>query len=281
MGEDAHATQDMDVTSMPRKESEMTESAVYPQTRSTIDVMHGHTSCRRFVNEPVNRDVVETLIEAGTRASTSSNMQAYTVISITDAELKRRMAYLCADQPQIHKAPVFLAFCVDLHRLQLCCGMHDVEGVDFGLAEAFVMAVVDTALVMENVAVAAESLGLGVCMIGEMRGHPFEVREALKLPPLVFAVSGLCIGWPAEKNEPKPRLPLEAVWHENTYRADDELIPMIEAHDGIMSAFYDSQGMHPSDPRWSSVAAKRAAGMARRKDVGAALRRQGLNTQGE
>jgi nitroreductase len=249
--------------------------------RSAIDVMHGHFSCRRFSPEPVNDDLLETLIEAGTRASTSSNMQAYTVISITDPSLKLHMAKLCADQRQIHESAAFLAFCADLYRLKLCAEMHGVDDFDLGLTEALVMSVVDTALVMENVAVAAESVGLGVCMIGALRNEPFEVREALFLPKYVFPVAGMCIGWPAKQHEPKPRLPLDAVWHRDRYRSDQELHALIEAYDGILAAFYESLGVRSEDPRWSSIMAQRLAIFRKRMDVGRLLREQGFDTQAE
>jgi len=117
-------------------------------------------------------------------------------------------------------------------------------------------------------------------MIGALRNRPFEVREALFLPKYVFPLAGMCIGWPAERHEPKPRLPLDAVWHQERYRSDAELGRLIEAYDGIISAFYEGQGMHVKDPRWSSVTAKRVAGMAGRVDVGRLLHDQDLNTQG-
>lgn len=252
-----------------------------PTRRSAIDVMHGHFSCRKFAPEPVHDELLETLIEAGTRASTSSNMQAYTIISVTEPDLKLRLTGLCADQKQIHESAVFLAFCADLYRLRLCAALHGVEDFDLGVAEAMVVAVVDTALVMENVAVAAESVGLGVCMIGALRNHPFAVREALFLPKQVFPLAGMCLGWPAERHEPKPRLPLDAVWHRNRYRSDQELQALIEAYNGIMSAFYQSQGMHPKDPSWSSVTARRLAAFRQRLDVGRMLRDQGFNTQAD
>ena len=247
--------------------------------RSTIDVMHGHVSCRHFTSEPVNDDLLESLIEAGTRASTSSNMQAYTIISVTEPDLKKQLAKLCADQEQIHQSAVFLVFCADLYRLKLCADLHGVTDADFGVTEALLMAVVDTALVMENVAVAAESVGLGICMIGAVRNHPFEVCEMLFLPKHVFPLAGMVIGWPAARNEPKPRLPLDAVWHQNRYRSDGELLSLIEAYDGIMSAFYEDQGVHPKDPRWSSVTAHRLPTMKNRMDVGRLLREQGFDKQ--
>jgi nitroreductase len=248
------------------------------QPRSTIDILHSHVSVRRFTDEPVADDLLETILEAGTRASTSSNMQSYSFISITDPTRKAHLAQLCADQTQIHQSAAFLAFCADLHRLSLCLKRFDVDDQALGLGEALMLAVIDTALVMQNVAVAAESVGLGVCMIGAMRNHPAQVRDALKLPHHVFAIAGMCIGWPAEKNDPKPRLPLDAVWHREQYRSDGELESLIDAYDALMTAYHESQGRNPIDPRWSSVMSRRVDGVLARKEVDRVLREQGFLT---
>lgn len=249
-----------------------------PQHRSTLDVIHSHVSVRKFTDEPINDDLLATLIEAGTRASTSSNMQAYTIISITEPDHKNHLAKLCADQQQIHQSAAFLACCADMHRLELCTDMHDEEA-DFGITEATVVALVDTALVMQTIAIAAESVGLGICMIGAMRNHPHEIRDALKLPKHVFPMSGLCLGWPAEKRDPKLRLPLDAIWHRERYRSDDELKALIQAYDGMMAAYFEEHGMHPAEPRWSAIMAQRCVGFSKRLDVGNVLREQGLNNQ--
>ncbi len=248
--------------------------------RSTLDVIHGHISVRKFTDEPIADDLLQTLIEAGTRASTSSNMQAYTVISITEPDHKTHLAKLCADQQQIHQSAAFLACCADMHKLKLCNDMHDTES-DFGITEAAVVAIVDTALVMQTIAIAAESVGLGICMIGAMRNHPHDVRDALQLPDHVFPLSGLCLGWPAEKREPKLRLPLDAIWHRERYRSDDELRELIQAYDGLMSAYFEEHGMHPTEPRWSAIMAQRTGGFPKRRNVGKLMREQGLNTQSD
>ena len=249
--------------------------------RSTVDVLMSHASVREFTDEPVNHDLLETLIEAGTRASTSSNMQAYTIISITEPERKKRITQLCADQKQITQSAIFLAFCADLHRHTLCTQMHDVSHDELSLTEGLMLAVVDTALVMENVAVAAESIGLGVCMIGALRNNPYQVQELLELPKHVVGVAGMCLGWPAKHSEPKPRLPLDAVWHREKYRCDEDLSRDIKAYDSILATFFESQGMRPTESRWSRIICDRLAGIKKRRELGSFIRDQGLNLQGE
>lgn len=246
------------------------------ESRSVIDVLHSHRSIRAFQDKPLPDGTLERLVEAGTRASTSSNMQAYTVIAVTDPSRKKRLAALCADQKQIHQSAAFLVFCADLHKLTICCRMHDAGHDAAREAEALLVAVIDTAPVMQNVAVAAESLGLGICMIGAMRNHPKDVVELLELPEHVFALSGFCIGYPAEDGDVKPRLPLEATLHINTYRPDDELKKLIEAYDETQSAWYAAHDLHPKDPRWSAVIAGRLPVAARRAEVAQCLRQQGF-----
>ena len=241
-----------------------------------LDTLMAHISVRAFRDEPLPDGVLEKLVEAGTRASTSSNMQAYTVIAVTDPPLKTQLAKLCADQPQIHQSAMFLVFCADLHKLTLCCSQHGAVIDAVGEAEALLIAVIDAALVMQNVAVAAESLGLGICMIGAMRNHPIAVAEMLRLPANVFAISGFCIGYPAKGGEVKPRLPLAATLHTNRYRSDDELRDLISSYDDTMTRWYADHNMHPKDPRWSAMMAKRLPAVARRAEVADCLKKQGF-----
>ena len=246
------------------------------ENRSVIDVLMSHRSIRAFQDKPLPDGTLEKLVEAGTRASTSSNMQAYTVIAVTEPSHKKRLAALCADQKQIHESAAFLVLCADLHKLTICCRMHDADRQGVGQAEALLVAVIDTALVMQNVAVAAESLGLGICMIGAMRNHPTDVVDLLALPEHVFALSGLCIGYPVEEGDVKPRLPLGATLHMNTYRPDDELEKLIESYDETRSAWYAARDLHPKDPRWSAVMAKRLPAVERRAEVADCLKQQGF-----
>lgn len=242
----------------------------------TIATISNHRSIRSFRPEPLPSGMVETLIATGVRASTSSNMQAYAVIHIDDPELKPKLAKLCADQKQIHQSAAFLAFCADLHRLSVACELRGSDAHAVGEAEALVMAVVDVALVMQNVAIAAESLGYGICMIGAIRNHPREVRDLLQLPPGVMAISGMCIGVPSETPDLKPRFPVAATLHRDRYPSRDEVENNIANYDELQSAWYAERGMHERDARWSAVMAKRITKMGDRTDVGACLREQGF-----
>jgi len=183
---------------------------------ATMEQITRHYSVREYKSDPVSAELVTRIVAAGQRASTSSNLQAYSVVAVTSAEVRSRLAELCGDQKQILQAPVFLAWCADLSRLDRICRMRGYEQVT-DYVESFLVAAVDAALAMQNAALAAESLGLGMCYIGAIRNQPEKVIDLLGLPRLVFPVSGMTLGWPASQPFIRPRLPLSAVLHWESY----------------------------------------------------------------
>ena len=190
-------------------------------TTPTIEQICKHGSVRNFRDEPVPIETVETIVAAAQRSATSSNLQVYSVIAVTDAERRARLSELCGNQAQIAQTPVFLAWCADLSRLDRVCERRGyTQRAD--LLEAFLVSAVDVAIAMQTATLAAESLGLGTCYIGAIRNHPDQVIELLGLPRLTFAVSGITLGWPVAPPSPRPRLPLQAVLHWQTYDASDE-----------------------------------------------------------
>jgi FMN reductase (NADPH) len=120
-------------------------------------------------------------------------LQTYSIVAVTDAEKRARMAELCGNQKQILQAPVFLAWCADLSRLDRICRLRGYEQVT-AYVESFLVAAVDAAIAMQTAALAAESLGLGICFIGAIRNEPVQVIELLALPQLVFPISGMTLG---------------------------------------------------------------------------------------
>ena len=114
-------------------------------------------------------------------------------------------------------------------------------------------------------------------MIGAIRIHPKAVGKLLKLPPLVYAVAGLCLGYPAKDQQQKPRLPLETILHHERYPEDDQQIDHIKGYDQTMVEFYSSQAMHDKDPRWSKVMAARTARFHERAELDEYLSDQGFH----
>ena len=162
-------------------------------TTPTIDQIYRHASVRRFKSEPVPRELVETIVAAAQRSATSSNLQMYSVVAVTDPAHRVRLAELCGDQAQVAQAPVFLAWCADRSRLNGVCRLRGyTQAVEH--VEPFLVAAVDVAILMQTATLAAESLGLGSCYIGAIRNNPVEVIELLRLPPLTFPIPGMTLG---------------------------------------------------------------------------------------
>ncbi|MBK8980444.1 MAG: NTP transferase domain-containing protein [Planctomycetes bacterium] len=180
------------------------------------ELMARHRSRRAFRPEPVGDAQLRWLVDSARFASTSSFGQSYAAVVVRDPARKDRIATLCADQQHIRDAPVFVAVCADLSKIARACERHGGR-LDPDPLETFLQAVIDAALFGQNLQLAAESEGLGSCMIGAARDHPVELAELLGLPPLAVVLFGLVVGWPADDPEPRGRMPLDAVLHEERY----------------------------------------------------------------
>ncbi len=196
----------------------------------TIELIHRHGSTRRYKSNPVSATVIETIVSAGQRASTSSNLQTYSVISVTEAAKRERLAELCNNQQHITEAPLFLTFCADLARMDRISQLRGYTQVA-NYTENFLIAAIDAAIVAQNSALAAQSLGMGICYIGAIRNKPREVIELLGLPKLVFPITGMTVGYTVEQPRLRPRLPLREILHHEQYHApiDEALLEYDQA----------------------------------------------------
>ena len=215
----------------------------------TIDLLTRHRSIRKFNDEPVTTEMLHAVLEAGQAAASSSFLQGVTVIRVTDKQKRAAFKDITCGQPYVESAPVFLVFCADLSRPMRCCKAHGGTAAE-GLTEQFIIATVDTALYAQNTVVAAESAGLGICYIGAVRNDPARTSELLELPRHVYPVFGLCLGWPAQDPEVKPRLPLSVMLKENTYSIDGE-DTAIAAYDNVMRAYYAERTDNQKAQGWS------------------------------
>ncbi len=184
----------------------------------TLSLLMKHASVRQFLDTPVSGEQLAAIIGAAQMASTSSNVQAYSVIAVTNPDLKAQLSGYSGNQAYIEQCPVFLVWCADLYRLHETAGPHlgDIPTYE-DTTENLIVATVDVALAAQNAAIAAESLGLGIVYIGGIRNNSAAVSELLGLPELVYPVFGMCLGTPAGASGLRPRLPLAAVLHHNGY----------------------------------------------------------------
>jgi FMN reductase (NADPH) len=228
----------------------------------TVELIHQHGSVRAYKPDPIPDEWIETIVAAGQRASTSSNLQTYSVVITSDPEKKNRIQQISGDQKHISQAPIFTLWCADFSRLRRVC---DLQGysIEAGYMENFMVATVDTAIAMQNAALAAESMGLGICYIGALRNDPDAVIELFDLPELVFPVAGMTLGWPKEPPMKRPRLPLGAILHRESYQVDDQVY--LEEYDqdmiktGIYRGRQKDKSLDPSQYGWMEHSARRSS----------------------
>lgn len=190
----------------------------------TIAVMLDHRSVRGYKPDPLPEGALETLIAAAQSAATSSNMQWWSAIAITDPAKKKVLAEIAGNQKHIEQCPVFICWVADMARNQRISDATKTEFETMPWLETFMVACIDAALAAQNAVVAAQSIGLRTVYIGAMRNDPVRVAELLGLPKQSFVVFGLCVGYATEKaaGEVKPRLPQATVLHRERYDASGE-----------------------------------------------------------
>ncbi len=214
-----------------------------------IEVMKQHRSIRKFEEKPVEENLIRTILEAAQHASTSNFVQAYSVINVVDTSKRAQIAELAGPQPWIEQCPLFLVFCADLKRHDKACGMCGMEMVK-GYTEQFIIATVDAALVAQNTMLAAESLGLGGVYIGGIRNDPEKVCHLLDIPDLVYPVFGMCLGYPAEDPQLKPRLPLDIVLKVDRYTDATEQV-QLSSYDQVCCDYYNQRECANRDDNWT------------------------------
>lgn len=208
-------------------------------TQDVLALLKQHRSIRKFTDRPVSPACIESLVEAGQAAATSSFIQACTVIQVTDPAKRAALAECAGNQTYVETAPVFLVFCADMQRHKQMCELHESEMLS-GFTEQFITATVDCALFAQNATIAAESIGLGICYIGGLRNQIARVTEILELPHLVYPVFGMCLGYPDQDPEVKPRLPLSVILKQDRYD-DSGDIEAIKEYDKEVSDYYQTR----------------------------------------
>lgn len=190
---------------------------------NTIRELMDRKSVRVFTDQEITKEQKEAILLSSMAAPTAGNMQMYTIIDITDQDLKEKMADLCDHQPFIATAKMVLVFCADYQKWYDAFIEAGSEPRNPGKGD-LMLAVTDTCIAAENAVVAAESMGIGSCYIGDVMENCEIMRETLHLPKYVFPCAMLVFGYPTEqqKERVKPqRCSLEDIVCENTYVLKD------------------------------------------------------------
>ena len=182
-----------------------------------LDTILNHRSIRKYKSDAVPDDILDKVLEAGSRASTTGNMQVYSIIVTKDKAIKEKLWEAHFKQNMVREAPVVLTFCADFNRFNLWCKQRKAEpGYDNFLS--FYTASIDALLASQNVAIAAEAYQLGICYLGTTTYLAEMIIDILKLPEGVVPVTTVVLGYPAEVPPLTDRLPMRAIVHNETYQ---------------------------------------------------------------
>ena len=240
----------------------------------TIETLLQRRSIRKYNDTPVTDDQVDAILKAAFRAPTSSNIQSYTVITVRNPETKQRLAVPTGNQQHIIDCPVFLAFCADLTRLEhvLKERNHTLgnNNLEIGLVSS-----IDASLVGMSAYLAAESLGIKGVMIGAVRNDAGKIAEILELPKFVFCVFGMCLGYPAEMPQQKPRMKQDFVVHREKFQPE-KVAASVEAYDPELRAHYEKIGKKTTPDSWSHDMDKKFHPQLR-ESLRAQLKKQGFD----
>ncbi|MBL4590783.1 MAG: NADPH-dependent oxidoreductase [Phycisphaerales bacterium] len=225
----------------------------------TIDQMHAHRSVRKYTNDPVTDEHITQAMHAGQMAATSSAVQPYCVLRITDSAKRQAIADLAGPQPKVHDCGAFFIICADLRKHMLIV---EKSGKDYDSSlEAFLVGTIDASLFAQNFTLAFESIGYGTCYIGGIRNDLPLLDKVLNLPEGVMPLYGLCVGVPDESPSSRPCIAPDGMLFVNSYPSDDETHAHIDRYNEVYTKYLADRGAKPST--WSAAIAKKFSYAAR------------------
>jgi len=209
----------------------------------TLRLIDERVSLRRYDEQPLEPGEIDAIVHSAMRAPTAGNMMLYTILQVDDSHKKRRLAETCG-HPFIANAPLVLLFLADMQRwvdvfesngVPAHCSETGLEYRSPG-ASKLLMSCCDALIAAQTSVLAAESLGIGSCYIGDIMGNAETHRKLFDLPPFAFPIALVCYGHRAEGHVPTrtDRFDRRFVHHVNRYRrfpANDlrEMLSEIEA----------------------------------------------------
>jgi FMN reductase (NADPH) len=225
---------------------------------SVIDTILNHRSIRKFEDRPLTVEQIETLVKCAQAASTSSFIQAYSIIGVKNKETKIRLAELAGNQSYVETNGHVFVFCADLYRHEV---IGKLEGHDLTTSlqstEKFMVGLIDATLAAQNAFLAAESMGLGGCYIGGIRNDLEAVCNLLKVPARVIPLFAIVVGYPLEQPDKKPRLPLQHVYHEESYEQDSAIYQQqLKEYNKTISVYYNERTQGKRKDTWTDQMTK-------------------------
>jgi nitroreductase/FMN reductase [NAD(P)H] len=206
-----------------------TEAGRGRPAEGTVAQLLAHRVHRRYKPDPISDEMLEIVLAAALSAPSKSDLQQVAIIVVRDRAKQATIGGWIPDMPWIVTAPLFLVFCGDHRRMRRIFELRRRPFVNDTL-DMFMNAAVDAGLVLQNFVTAAAAMGLGCCPISVVRNHVEKLSAMLELPPAVFPVAGLTVGYPAQSGWISMRLPPSVTVHTDRY--DDHDLPAeLDAYD--------------------------------------------------
>lgn len=221
-----------------------------PLSNPTLDLLDARRSVRQYDPTPLTQDEKDAILHAAMRAPTAGAMMLYSMIEVNHPETREKLVTTCDDQPFIAKAPYVLLFVADYQRWM---DMYDAAGCEeraheLGLtprrpAEGdLFLAFMDAMIAAHSAVIAAESLGIGSCYIGDIIENWETHQQLFNLPRYTFPAALVCFGRPLQEQPQRrvARFEREFVVFQDQYRrfSPDELNNVHLPH-----------GLHSFEPR--------------------------------
>lgn len=208
------------------------------------------TSVRRYERENISEEALSVIYAAIRNTPTSYNGQQFSVIDVSDQNLKEQL-YEIIGQKQIKTCNRFMLFCADYNKIGV---LAEEKGIEMpkvqDTMDGILVGVIDAALAMSSAYTAARACGLGTCCIGYARtAAPERLAELLELPKGVFVVCGLAIGVPREQPDVKPKEPEDVLIHQNKYQTDGLLSKLID-YDNTVQQYNMTRSGTKTDNDW-------------------------------
>ena len=181
-----------------------------------MELLKSHRTIRKYSNSEIPEAILTDVLECGIRSSNTGNMQLYSIVVTRQFEKKGELAPLHFNQAMVTSAPVVLTICFDVNRFNVWCRLNNTL-TDFNNLLWLLNGVIDSSILAQNICIAAESQGLGICYLGTTLYNAPEIIETLELPSGVIPINTLTIGYPEVIPDLTDRLPLDAILHHETY----------------------------------------------------------------
>lgn len=204
----------------------------------TIKNQLDHRTIRKFEEKPVPEEIVQRLLQVANHTSSSNCMQQYSIIRITDMELRRKITDV-TQQEYSFQAPELFVYIVDCYRNAMIAEQKGFRAENWSDMDRFFQGFTDAILASQNTMVAVESLGMGGVFFGSILNDPGRIIEILQLPKYTFPALALGFGYKGQSPQLKPRMKEEYKFFENTYQSSDNYVELLQDYDEEMRNYYD------------------------------------------